>query len=453
MKYIKLIILFLAAFTSIACKTKTHIISQDVLRFEFQDEKDYLESVDKFFEDTIKKGIKTDTLAKLDTLKTLEKDTEAILKKDVYKIALILPFQEDTLRNAWSKAKGTAFSDFKTSEESELSASFLEGMMLALKEIKLDAQFEIKVYDDKNSETKIIEIIEDLKANPVDVVIGPFSKKNVLKVAEYTAENKIIHLSPFSPSKSSSLGNKRFYMLEPSLEQHLITMVDYSIDSLKNAKIIFVYHNNEISLAYEKLLKEYITNLNITLDEKSKILYESVELTTNGGFTMSKYIDPLKNNVVIINSFNENFLHGFLRQATGVNTNNTIIFGMPGWENSEILRLEYINEAKIHFTKSFWYDEENVNTEKFRELYKSKYSIYPNEYAYLGYDLTAIFFPLINKEGLSFNQKLVGSRFEGLARNYLFKEVLTSEKVINRIENSNLFIYKIENYEQKLIKK
>jgi ABC-type branched-subunit amino acid transport system substrate-binding protein len=450
-KYLKFCIILAIAFTSIACKTKLPLHTNEVLKFDTQDLINS-EIANNFDEDSIKSTIKIDTLA-LDSSKIDLEDSLIVIKKDIYKIAIILPFQEDTLRNAWNKAKGNAFSDFKTTEESELSASFIEGMLLALKELKLDAQFDIKVYDDKNSETKILDIIEDLKSNPVDIVIGPYSKKNVIKVAEYTALNKIIHLSPFSPSKSSSLGNKRFYMLEPSLEQHLKSMVDYSVDSLKNAKIIFVYHNNDISLSYVDLLSSYISDLNVTRDDKNKIIFEGVALTTNGGFSMSKYIDPLKKNVFIVNSFNENFLHGFLRQASGVNTNNTIIFGMPGWENSEILRLEYINDAKIHFTKSVWIDEEDPKTEKFRELYKTKYSIYPNEFAYLGYDLVAIFIPLINKEGLNFNHKLIGFTYNGLIRNYLFKEVVTKEKVVHRIENANLFIYKVEDYEQIILKK
>ena len=450
-KYIVILFLSVALFS---CKTKKINSSTDVIRFDGQN---WVKGENGPNVDTAVTTI--DTTSQVVVIDTALIDTiipNEIIKKDVYEVALILPFMEDSVRRAWSKGKLRNFQEMTISEESDIAASFLEGMILAFKELDFDAKFNIQVYDDNNSVTGMNNVLSKMKDKEFDILVGPYTKQNVIAASEYAKEKDILHLSPFSPSKTASMGNPKYYQFEPSLEQHSLSMVEFGLDSITNPHFKFIYHSNASSQAYADMLSMYLDALNEDRDMENKINYSNIELSAKSvdtKFKLSDYIDDGASNVVIVNSFDENFIHMFLRQVNEVSKNNEVLlFGMPGWENSQIVRLEYVSSANLHFTKSFWYEEENVDFMNFEDIYKDKYGTYPQEYAFMGYDFANVIFKTIDEYGLNFNEVVLGKNFEGLGRQYLFKQILDTEDAVLRIENTKLRIYKIDEFEPILVK-
>lgn len=377
-------------------------------------------------------------------------ETELKLKP-IYKIALVLPFMEDSVRSAWKDAKESNFDEYKSSKESEISASFLEGMITAVKGNNFKSKFEIKVFDNQDTDFGTKEVLNQLTKEEFDVIIGPYAKDHLNEIAKYAADNKIIHLSPFSPSKSASYVNSNYFMLEPSLDQHLLSMLDFTVDSIENCSIKFFYNNNAFGKGYAQLVSAYLDTINKNKDLEAKINYTLIQIGDE--IAISKYLDADKENVIIVNSFSEDYLHKFLRALGQLDKKETFtVFGMPGWENSQILRLEHLNEHEIHFTTSFWLDKEKTELIDFEAKYKAKYLKLPNEYALLGADMVNIFFKLIDQKGLSLTNSCLGEDFEGLAKNYKMKAISNSDKKIVRLENSALRVYKILNYEPYLLR-
>jgi ABC-type branched-subunit amino acid transport system substrate-binding protein len=377
---------------------------------------------------------------------------EEQIKKDIYKIAVVLPFKEDSLRKAWNKAKDKNFQSFKIDEESELSISFMEGMILALKDLKLDSKFELTFYDDNNDNSQIKDIIEKIRILEVDVIIGGLNKQNITLLSNLAKSQEIMLLSPFSPSKSAAAGNPRYYMFEPSLEQHLLSMINYTLDSIETPHIKFIYHKNNVSQFYASFISEYIDALNdsLTLDEKIKYITLEAPKTS---FKVEDAMDLGVNNVFIVNSFDEMFVHTFLKQLnTSSKENEILTFGMPGWENSQIIRLEYMSNSNIHFTKSSWIDWENLKIQEFSDTYNTKYARTPNVTAFLGYDFASFIFKSINDYGLNLSKIVTGNLYKGLDRNFMFEKNIDKEGKVERIENTNLRIYKIEDFEPILVK-
>lgn len=371
--------------------------------------------------------------------------------KPVYKVALVLPFMEDSVRSSWKNAKESNFADFKCSKESEISASFLEGMITAIKSNNFKSKFEIKVFDNNDTDDGTKAVLNQLEKEEFDIIIGPYSKDQLNDIAKFAAENKILHLSPFSPSKSASYGNPNYFMLEPSLDQHILSMLNYTIDSIENCSVKFFYTNNASGKAYSQLVSAYLDTLNKDKALEAKIAYTLIPIGESA--EISKYLDDNKENVIIVNSFNEDYLHKFLRGLGQLSKEeNFTVFGMPGWENSQILRLEHLNEHEIHFTTSFWLDEEKTELIDFQARYKAKFLKIPNEYALMGADIVNVFFKLVDQKGLNLMQFSLGENFEGLAKNYKMKAISNSEKKIIRLENSDLRVYKILDYEPSLLR-
>ena len=437
---------FILIFTILlfACRTKRIAAETDTIRF---DEHTTINTTVPVIPELQEIDTIIPDIAVIDSV-----DNELENKKSVYKIAVVFPFMEDSMRRAWSHSKDKNFQEFKTSKETDMSISFMEGMIIALKHLKLDAKFELKYYDDNNDENRIDGIIEKIKADSVDVIIGPANKQNLVKLSTFAKANKIVFLSPFSPSKSASAGYSKYYMFEPSLEQHLVSMINYGIDSIEDPHFKFIYHANPVSQFYAEFVSSYIDGLNDSLKIDDKIKYALIETPTYS-IKMDNCVDAGANNILIVNSFNETFIHTFLKQINSRSkSNNIIAFGMPGWEDSQIVRLEYVSSSNIHFTQSSWINWENPLVISFSDEYKLKYGTKPKEAAFLGYDFANFIFKTINDYGLNFNKAILGKRYVGIDRDFLFQKVRNPESKVFRIENTNLRIYKIVDFEPILVK-
>lgn len=427
-----------------ACKARqTNTLDVETIKFDEQ----------PLTEDDLQEEIEDSTeIADIPSTSIDSSLIESELKvKAKYKIALILPFMEDSVRTSWKEAKEANFDEFHCSKESEIAASFLEGMITAIKGNNFKSKFEIKVFDNQDTDYGNAAVLSQLAKDEFDVIIGPYAKDHLNDIAKYATENKILHLSPFSPSKSASSANPNYFMLEPSLDQHILSMLQYTSDSIENCSVKFFYTNNASGKAYSQLASSFLDSLN-----KSKELEEKIQFTLipiGEKVELSKYLDQDKENVLIVNSFNEDYLHKFLRELGQLSKDKAFtVFGMPGWENSQILRLEHLNEHEIHFTTSFWMDEEKTELQEFQEKYKTKYLKSPNEYALLGADVVNIFFKLIDQKGLNIVKFCLEEDFEGLAKNYAMKAISNADKKIIRLENSSLRVYKILDYEPFLLR-
>ena len=374
----------------------------------------------------------------------------------VYRIAVILPFMEDSVRKVWNKSSKKNYEKFVTSKESEMSISFMEGMLMAFQDTSFQSKFEFQFFDDKHSNEAMSSVLRAIQNDSFDILIGPALKVNISRLSKYAEENQIIHISPFSPSQSASQGNPKYYMAEPPLIQHIRTILQYGIDSIQDVNLKFFYHSNHSGKEYANSVAKYLDDYNDRLSLEDKIKYSNIALKNDDfieSFSLDQYIEESEHNLLIVNSFNENFIHHFLSQAAPFQEDtNLTIFGMPGWEEIETIRLEYINGSKIHFTQSYWMDDDNKHIVNFIAKYQDKYFGKPSKYVFLGYEIATIFFPFIDEYGLNFNSHLLQLDFQPKARRYNFKEVLDAEGQVKRIENTSLRIYKIADFEQVLVK-
>ena len=448
-------VILIGLLTLASCKTKNISSQNDVMRFDGKNWVKGPQKVNPNANSPSKDNVIVDLVDTLSTNPTDSLTPEINIKKDRYRIAVILPFMEDSVRRSWALASKKNFGKFNVTSQSEMSICFTEGMMMALNTMKLSSKYDIQFFDDKHSSANIEGILSQLKKDSFDLIIGPALKANLMEITKFARENNIPHLSPFSPSKTASLDNPNYYMVEPSLEQHLLTIINYGIDSIEKPNFKFLYHNSPSSIAYANSIAQYVDRYNDSLDIEDKISYSNIELGTHQvsfDFELDNYLDQ-GNNVIIVNSFDENFIHHFLRQLNTAEKNNKLtVFGMPGWETSETVRLDYINNGQIHFTQSYWIDEEDVDVINFQDSYEMKYEGTPNEFVFLGHDMASIFLKLMDENGLSFKKQLLDQTFKPLVNSYQFSAISKENGETQRIENTSLRIYKIEEFERILVK-
>ncbi len=169
-----------------------------------------------------------------DTVTIVEKPLKIWNKKEVYKIAYILPFQMDNqeLSTLISSEKITAFQPLASLE-------FYEGSLIALDSLKQQgANFEIFVYDNENDSALTRQLFEKEELKEMDLIIGPIFNRSLKPAVEFAQKNEIFLISPLSPIYSNPNCNPYFIMANSTISTQFKTLINFFQASDANSKII-----------------------------------------------------------------------------------------------------------------------------------------------------------------------------------------------------------------------
>lgn len=389
---------------------------------------------------------------KSDTTKA--KDSNYELKKE-YNLAIILPLMSDSVKTNWNNHYKSTLEDFKLPYASKEALQFLEGAILALENLDLNSKINIKIYDNESSASKTSSILSQLEAEKIDFIVGPIKKQDISLVSEYAKKKNIIMLSPFSPSKSASSNYSRYIMPNPSLDVHFLSITNYIKDSMQGSHVKIVYQNSENGKKHAQSIQAMFKALNDSLPTEKKVKFTLLDPTDKRNISLTNHLISGEKNVVIVTSFNEGYVHNMLTSLNQESKNKNItVFGMPNWKDSNVLRLDYFNNLRVHYTDSQWIDEEEENTKSFIENYKEKFKLIPEFNAYLGYDVFTFFPLLIDKYGLSLEKNISKETYKGILNSYHFEplsiDIDEENAASQRIENTHLHIISFKNYKLNL---
>ena len=186
------------------------------------------------------------------------------------KVLVLLPFhvensgRPETIKNE---------SDIYSNKSYEMFG-FWEGAQLALEPYNKDyVKIKVIVRDVNTNEEKLQSILDELKDEQIDLIIGPLFGKPFALAAEYAKEHHIPIVNPFSNRSDFLEDNPYVYKLIPSLEPRPQSLDKLLLSKLDNYNLIF--WTNESSKTKDQPYYEiYFTNKGIE--------YKTVAL--NSGF-------------------------------------------------------------------------------------------------------------------------------------------------------------------------
>ena len=294
------------------------------------------------------------------------------------KIALLLPYRlnkldkndDETLKNV-----------MKSSILSEL-LEFHIGVEMAVDSAKqLGISTDLKVFDSKNNEQHILNLLNSNNFENYDAIIGPLNSDGFDHFAKQLENSDVAIFSPFrspkkmyrnvfkvSNDKNSISKSIVSYIKKDSTLSNIVIIADRkNIDVVKNLKLDFpnakvIYSQKDKktgkdnNFIYEANLKKLISNGNniVFLESSNSSMIESVTSLLNG--------------------FNDK-----KRQITLVTTNKNKGF--------DVANNQHLANLNFHFpsiNKEISFDTNNGFVQK----YKDKYGILPSSYTIKGFDLT-----------------------------------------------------------------
>ena len=363
-------------------------------------------------------------------------DCVVIDKKQHYNVALLIPFQLDKAGSIQihSEAKrnlGRSFPSFDY-------IHFYEGFLLVLNNANLNnATIKIHVYDVSGGDEKISTLISRGVLD-VDLIIGPFMRKPLEKLNEWSAKNNVKVFDLYLPDEIDySLENPNLLSAIPSISEQLKGMLNYIKDFDNNKNVIVVYNENN----NEKILADKIR------DFHSEGLGFDIQFLSYGTSGMSGLVKQLsmdKNNVIISFSNNEVFLNNFLRALFDNAEKFPItLFGLPSWLRFESIDLRYMNHFNTHFFSSQFVDYNNEHVKSFVNTFQQTYLTDPNRLAFLGYDIDVYSLGLLSHYGKDFTYCTNEYSPQLLSTKFQFER--QEEK--GQLQNMHVSIYEIIEYQ------
>lgn len=369
----------------------------------------------------------------------------------VYNVGLMLPFQTQAslkdVEDFFAAPDYFTASHISIDNFSVEALDFYRGTLQALQQGKDSIHINLHVYDCWNSDSVTWEWLKNPELKKLDVIIGPSSTSNARLVAEFCQKNKIINLQPFTPSKSLTTNNPYHIKLAPTIDAHIDNLFLSVLDSFTTANVIIYAPDNDLGAATAQRLDSLFKDYNATATVKFNVVNATAKKLAAVKQTLGNYIKNGADNLLFITAFEGSFVNGTLRNLMDEQKEaHIIVYGMPTWLSSEIMRLDYLNTFHTRFTAPFYADTSKARTKTFISTYTSQSGKHPSELSFLGFDVTQYLLYMLTTYGKDFPAQGIGERYTGSGYKFDVVKETSSPTTTNYFENRHVNVFKIEDY-------
>ena len=186
MKYFTFFLLLLVSITIHAQRARKLYSSPDVINFEATDSVAPKKNIESNSNTEIIQK-ENNKESKNEAREVIPNDNETVLdtqiiRKEVYKVALILPFNAGAGWGAMNKGitmiRDSSAKKASIPRETKISVEFYNGVRMAIAEAsKAKVKIEFYVYDDLKNEDQTKKLLADTNMSKMDVIIG-YSRKS-----------------------------------------------------------------------------------------------------------------------------------------------------------------------------------------------------------------------------------------------------------------------------------
>jgi ABC-type branched-subunit amino acid transport system substrate-binding protein len=361
----------------------------------------------------------------------IQKEIVPVKKKIDHSIALLLPFELNSINLKTAVRKDVAKAD--------LAIDFYQGFKLALDSLITNGHnFNLQVFDTQSQETRVVNLAMASSVRSNDLIIGPVFPEAIKTFADFSELGETLQVSPLAASMPVEFNNPGLVTVNNTIDQH----------GQKIAEFIYLNYKPE-------LVNLVLINTQKTEDAKFSSYFKSSLAKMSGGkfriierptaIAIESYLDPAKNNLVIIASADRLFLLPTIDKLYKlVNQKYSIeLFGHPNWIKAKYLSQEKMQALKSRISTSYFVNYKAQNVKNFIARYRDEYGIEPSEYSFKGFDIGYYFGGLLEKYGKDYADHLDDSVYQGLHTIFKFSRdpklgYINRELILLRYNNFEL---------------
>jgi|AGTN01.2.fsa_nt_gi ABC-type branched-chain amino acid transport systems, periplasmic component len=328
-------------------------------------------------------------------------------KVEVMKIALLLPFLDETGRG-----------NLRLQE-------YYEGFLLAVEEMKnRGANIELYVFEiGKGNDTqKLQSLLGTLEMQSLNLIIGGVTDAQIRALSDFSKERNIKYVVPFSQSNGEVLNNGNIFQVNPLSQSTYTKASDVFLQTFRNANVIFVSGGQNDKMEF---LSELQNNL-----RKNNIRYETISATSTLSTSILSLLSTGKENVIIPTSGDSNMLRQIIDQLKEAHEANSAyeirLFGYPEWQTYSNLINDYHHFGTYIYTP-FFIDDNDPGIKVFRDSFHRWYDrnlmdTYPG-YGMWGYDTGLFFMTALQRYGTHFEQNVQRMQINSIQFAFYFERL------------------------------
>ncbi len=353
-----------------------------------------------------------------------------VIKKDVYNVALMLPFMFN--RNDVEMSKPLKIDQVRELyPTTKITFEFYQGFVMALDSLtKTGLNVNLYVYDTKKDTNTIGGIFKKAEFNSMDIVVGPLYNRTIKYTANICKERKIKIVLPFK-ADSKVLHENPYVFKTVSSNMTLVDgIVDYIIENHSHHNILLFKPTSTVDKAlYERVRERF----NSRIQEKegaynTKII--EVNLGSKSGRELNGFINKDTANIFIIPSVNVKFVSGaMMRLNSLLNLNpyaknlRVTAYGLEDWNQYDDLDVMHRVRLNQHYASYRYVDYNKGSGLDFVKAYRARYGVDPTVYATQGFDIGLYFMGAMHLYGTNFEPYLGNYKVDLIQNDFNFLPV------------------------------
>jgi LysM repeat protein len=369
--------------------------------------------------------------------------------KEQYIISLLIPFYLDSYDTLISKQLN--YQKEQIYKPTQIGLEFYTGFKYGLEHLDLGTkQVEIRVHDiSLDLHSRSTEDVDKLLATEeffeTDLIIGPFHRTNVAKVAEYAKKSHKPLVCPV-PQRNDILQDNPYMIKVYSSDLAQVDfMQEYAANNWKGSNVVLI-ENNELK---DVVLTERFQGIN-GADTNWKHYNEvnswlnKVKIYEFDTARINRVLNDSVENIILMpmnsRSFIGRFLAGMNKYALDYNIK---IVGLDSWNKMGYIEYRYLNNLNVHTVRNQFCDFQDTTKQNFVLEFRNTYQTEPNDWTLLGYDIANYFVSALANKGTAFQNFFSELKQSGISKEFNFKRVSST----SGFENQGLKMVKIENYQ------
>lgn len=389
--------------------------TQDTIAWCDTLQKNATERVVVCFEKVGNQAIKADTVAilSIDNNALYHPTTvdTTIRQKLAYQVAIMMPFMSHSFVPAYGR---------EIPIKSIKALEFYEGVLIALDSLKREGvNLFVNVFDTGRDTAIVQELLTKRELQEADMIIGPFTSKNLKLVAQFAKENQKTLISPLNSRHDLVQDNPYFIQVNPCFDVHSKHIIEhlsqvrskrYYVGNPMTQNLLILALNRDSSRV-ASLQKHYAAQQNDLTASIPTLIRQSATIDIDD---IKSFLKKDELNIIIMPTFhNEGFIYNSLREIQKLVDKvdprrgyQIVVIGMDRWRYFSRINFEYYESLNLHFSSEYFTDLRKETVRQFRADYKAIYGIGSREFGFKGFDIMLFFGRMIHKYGINFPSHL-----------------------------------------------
>lgn len=316
---------------------------------------------------------------------------------------------------------------------------YIEGMLLAIDTLnQLGIPLDVYIHDVPNIEQSLKEdVLFNQRLSTSDLLIAHLPVSHLMSISEWSEQNEVMLFSTFSPAASDIHEQPYFYILNPKLNSHIESLLQFGQKSFPQDPKFLIYDtSSSFSISTYTQFNDFLGNNAISAFNWQHPKAEESFLN---------HLIPNKKNIIFCNSMDKDFVHSLLATLLKVSDDYEIVLmGMPNWK--PFLSNEHYSKLHFYMTTPFYYDGHGAWSEWLKKAYVKKHGKPITEMTYRGFEMIYSLGINLQKNGNELSSQLINQHQSWILSPIIFEAKFDNEDLFLYFENTHLNI--IHHYQE-----